>query len=871
MRVQEILKNRTQWFPAMGASVHTPKVSVLLPTWKRAKGGFFEAAVTSVLSQSMADLELIIVDDCSTDGTYDIIQRFMKQDSRVSCIRHLENIGLPAISEFEAYEKSHGKYIAFMFDDNEWEEDALEKLVEYAEMHGSKAVAGRYRLFAGKIGDDYNDPKNYIFLGGSNINLDNLLIANQFANGSVLLHRDTLKTVGFVDPNVSLHRLWDWDLWLRIYREFRFEMLDVIVGREKGTGLEDSLGNTFRLYLWAAQERMRQPRNHQLLLENYLEIDIFDTSWKSSPLFYRSNLWLAGQYAKKTWFSQTDEGLSNLEKKSKDEWNGKRIALLSASTNVTASSSINWGRLPYSDQYSLLFSAIAYYDYTNWIYSDVIIIERDLSPAIDPILKWAAQMGIPCFYYIDDNFKTLENDYKNTSLAPPMKNLAKYTTKDRFSQFAGIFCSTEMLREFFETKVQYHTCISIIPPIYDEKQCQEYHPISKHIRIAFFGSFIRATVFFEMVSPAIERLSRDHSFEIYFPDDTLTQYIEENQDKKWEIIKERVSGETHLRINNNLEYISFHRTLSLDDGLRNSENKNIQFLIHSGPCISNNRYKTANALLNAVSMGAVLISSDIPPYSAFSSMEKKICYLSENTTEAWEKAILEAITDTKHKQIYQAAKDFCKQTYNAEWAQKGIADMLQPISSSKLYDMGEKLTKHIQFQNYTLQHAGTRLPQPTACINEAVTAGTDRNVFTLSLSCMSSRKLKKMLAMISPEWKQCEKWYERLLPVTITHFLQAGEFTVASIICGEKEGRIILIPSQPMNVFLEFVSEEQIISQSTLHVNNIGEYSFSIPKSNKPLFLRIANITEEAVLSAICITFCRKARILIRYERGRRK
>ena len=128
-----------------------------------------------------------------------------------------------------------------------------------------------------------------------------------------------------------------------------------------------------------------------------------------------------------------------------------------------------------------------------------------------------------------------------------------------------------------------------------------------------------------------------------------------------------------------------------------------------------------------------------------------------------------------------------------------------------------------------------------------------------------------MLAMISPEWKQCEKWYERLLPVTITHFLQAGEFTVASIICGEKEGRIILIPSQPMNVFLEFVSEEQIISQSTLHVNNIGEYSFSIPKSNKPLFLRIANITEEAVLSAICITFCRKARILIRYERGRRK
>lgn len=871
MRVKEILENRTQWFPAVSASGHAPIVSVLLPTWKRAKSGLFEAAVMSVLSQSMTDLELIIVDDCSTDGTYDIIQRFMKQDSRVSCIRHIENIGLPAISEFEAYEKSRGKYIAFMFDDNEWEEDALEKLVEYAEAHGSKAVAGRYRLFDGKVGDDYADTNNDIFIGGSNTNLDKLFIANQIANGAVLLHRDTLKTVGLFDPNISLYRLCDWDLWLRIHNEFRFEMLDVMVGCEKGVGLEDSLGNTSRSCLWAVQERMRQPRNHQLLPENYLEIDIFDTSWKSSPLFYRNNLWLAGQYAKKTWFSQTDEGLSNLEKKSKDEWNGKRITLLIAGGNVMACSSINWMRLPYSDQYSLFFSAIGCYDYSNWIYSDAIIIERDLSSAIDPILKWAARMGIPCFYYIDDNFRILENDYKNTSLALSMKNEAKYTTKERFSQFAGIFCSTEALREFFETKVQYHTCFSIIPPIYDEKQCQEYHPISKHIRIAFFGGSHRAPVFFEMASPAIERLSKDHSFEVYFPDDALRQYIDENRDKEWEIIKEGVSGEIHLRINKHLEYISFHRTSSLNDGLRSLEEKNIQFLIHAGSCIGNNRYKTANALLNAVSLGAVLISSDLPPYSAFSSMGEQICYLSENTTEAWEKVILEAITDTKHEQIFQAAKRFCKQTYQAERTQKGIADMLQPISSSNLYDVGEKLTKHIQFLDSNLQHARAKLPHSTASATGAEIAGADRNVFMLSLGGMSSRKLKKMLAMISPEWKRYVKWYERLLPVTTTHFLQAGEFAVASIVAGEETGRVILMPSQPMNVFLEFVSDERIISQSTLYVSNIGEYSFSIPKTDKPLFLRIANVTEEAALSAMCITFCKKTRILIRYDRRRHK
>ena len=323
MKVKDILKGRTQWMPSADQQDSKPVVSVLLPTWKRAKGGLFEAAVRSVLDQTFRELELIIVDDCSTDGTFEIIQRIMKKDRRVSCIRHTENIGLPAISEFEAYQKARGTYIAFIFDDNEWNEDAIEQLVEYAQENHVKALAGQYMLFIGGMGASFDDSANWSILGGKNVNVSNLLTGNCFGNGAVLLNRETIETVGFLDPNIALSRCWDWDLWRRIAKEYRFEMTDIMVGKEKGTALSDSLGNTHQMYQWAAQERMHQPRNEELLPKNYLECDIFEPSLPSSPFLYRSNCWLSSQYEKKPWFNDEDPTLRSIRQKSTKLWHGK--------------------------------------------------------------------------------------------------------------------------------------------------------------------------------------------------------------------------------------------------------------------------------------------------------------------------------------------------------------------------------------------------------------------------------------------------------------------------------------------------------------------------------------------------------------------
>lgn len=108
MTVGEILKDGSTWMPADDYDINKPKVTVVLPTFRWAMNGYFQRAVDSVLAQTFRDLELIIVDNCSIDGTYELMQDYMRTDHRVSCIRHSFNIGLPAISEYEAYLKSSG-------------------------------------------------------------------------------------------------------------------------------------------------------------------------------------------------------------------------------------------------------------------------------------------------------------------------------------------------------------------------------------------------------------------------------------------------------------------------------------------------------------------------------------------------------------------------------------------------------------------------------------------------------------------------------------------------------------------------------------------------------------------------------------------
>jgi glycosyltransferase involved in cell wall biosynthesis len=107
----------------------TPTISICTPVFNMA--GFLPDAVESALGQTYPDLELIIVDNASTDGTFEIATEYAKQDSRVRAFRNDTNIG-PLANFNRGFELARGTWLKFLCADDWLAADCLERLMAAA-------------------------------------------------------------------------------------------------------------------------------------------------------------------------------------------------------------------------------------------------------------------------------------------------------------------------------------------------------------------------------------------------------------------------------------------------------------------------------------------------------------------------------------------------------------------------------------------------------------------------------------------------------------------------------------------------------------------------------------------------------------------
>lgn len=105
-------------------------VSVIMPTYNCAK--FIPESVDSVLNQTISDWEIEIVDDCSTDNTYEVLKPYLDRYPNIHYCRLKKNGG-PAAARTEAMKRATGKYIAFFDSDDLWHADKLEKQIRFME------------------------------------------------------------------------------------------------------------------------------------------------------------------------------------------------------------------------------------------------------------------------------------------------------------------------------------------------------------------------------------------------------------------------------------------------------------------------------------------------------------------------------------------------------------------------------------------------------------------------------------------------------------------------------------------------------------------------------------------------------------------
>lgn len=103
-------------------------VSVIMPTYNCGK--FIASSIESVLSQTYKDWELIIVDDCSSDNTKEVVETYMANDSRIKYFPLEKNSGA-AVARTNAMKLAEGGYMAFLDSDDIWMPDKLEKQIAW--------------------------------------------------------------------------------------------------------------------------------------------------------------------------------------------------------------------------------------------------------------------------------------------------------------------------------------------------------------------------------------------------------------------------------------------------------------------------------------------------------------------------------------------------------------------------------------------------------------------------------------------------------------------------------------------------------------------------------------------------------------------
>lgn len=118
----------------------TIRVSVILPVYNHDR--WVGEAIRSVLAQTFTDFELIIIDDASQDGSWEVIQAVCEDisDAHMTAIRHSRNLGAPAAIN-EGLQQARGEYLGILNSDDVWEPSRLARLVSLAEAEAADFMA----------------------------------------------------------------------------------------------------------------------------------------------------------------------------------------------------------------------------------------------------------------------------------------------------------------------------------------------------------------------------------------------------------------------------------------------------------------------------------------------------------------------------------------------------------------------------------------------------------------------------------------------------------------------------------------------------------------------------------------------------------
>jgi len=184
-----------------------PLVSIVTPTYNAE--GYLRATVVSVQAQEMADWELILVDDASTDGSVKVAGALAADDPRIHVIVLPGNAG-PAVARNRGIATAQGRYIAFLDCDDLWMPDKLTKQLAFMQAHGAVIGFTAYRMLSGGTREPIGVQEVV-----PTVTYAQLLYSNIIGCSTVMV--DRAKAGEFRFPQIRKRQ--DFALWLKLLRQ----------------------------------------------------------------------------------------------------------------------------------------------------------------------------------------------------------------------------------------------------------------------------------------------------------------------------------------------------------------------------------------------------------------------------------------------------------------------------------------------------------------------------------------------------------------------------------------------------------------------------------------------------------------------------
>ncbi len=219
-----------------------PKVSIVTPSFNQAQ--FLEKTISSVIGQDYPNIEYIVIDGGSTDGSQEIIKKY--EDRITYWVSEKDNGQSDAINK--GLKKCTGEIVAWINSDDLYVEGAVSRAVKFFEEHPDTDLIHGDIDFIDKDGQFLFNIKTRDFT------LPELLETNRIAQPTTFWKSKIFDDVGYLDE--ARHYIMDYDFWIRVAMKHRIRHIDTTIAR-------------FRLH----NESKTVSRNDLFLIENLIMLD----------------------------------------------------------------------------------------------------------------------------------------------------------------------------------------------------------------------------------------------------------------------------------------------------------------------------------------------------------------------------------------------------------------------------------------------------------------------------------------------------------------------------------------------------------------------------------------------------------------------